>query len=134
DLSDEHRPQLRRDSAAARLVPPDGDEEGGDAGELEAGRGRDHPAGGVGRRCEEDIPGWVEVAAAVHSHRPATEVTPNARLPNTNHSQLPRSQRNSQLGIGNREWLGVGDWKLGVEFESQILSQALRSPIVAVAF
>jgi peroxiredoxin len=48
DVSDEHRPQLRRDSAAARLVPADGVEEGGDAGELEAGRGRDHPAG----RCQ----------------------------------------------------------------------------------
>ena len=36
-LSDEHRPQLRRGAAAARVDPADGEAQGRDAGELEAG-------------------------------------------------------------------------------------------------
>ena len=43
-LSDEHRPQLRRSAARARFHPAHGQAQGGHAGELEAGRGRDHPA------------------------------------------------------------------------------------------
>ena len=42
DLPDEHRPQFRRGAAAARLLPADREAHGGDAGELEARRGRDH--------------------------------------------------------------------------------------------
>ena len=43
-LPDEHRPQLRRGAPAARLLPAHGQAQGGDAGELEAGAGRDHRA------------------------------------------------------------------------------------------
>ena len=40
-------PQLRRDPARARLDAADGQAQGGHAGELEAGRRRDHRAGSV---------------------------------------------------------------------------------------
>ena len=46
----------------------------GHAGELEAGRGRDHRRLGVERRGQEDLPGRLEVAPPVHPHRPPTEV------------------------------------------------------------
>ena len=48
ELSDEHRPQLRRGAARARFHAAHGQAQGGDAGELEAGRRRDHRA--VGQR------------------------------------------------------------------------------------
>ena len=78
DLSDEHGPQLRRDPAPGRLVPADRVEEGGDAGELEAGRGRDHSSGGVGRGREEDVSGRLEVAPAVHPDRAAAALIQRA--------------------------------------------------------
>ena len=74
-LSDEHRPKLRRDSAAARLVPFDGIAQGRDARELEAGRRRDHPACSFGRGGEEDLSRGLEVAAALHPNRSAASVT-----------------------------------------------------------
>ena len=43
-LPDEHRPQLRRDPARDRLAAAHGEAQGGDAGELEAGRRRHHRA------------------------------------------------------------------------------------------
>ena len=52
-LSDEHRPELRRGAAPARLGPADGQAHGRDAGELEAGRRRDHP----GVRIRPRMPG-----------------------------------------------------------------------------
>ena len=42
DLPDDDRPQLRRDPARARLDAAHREAQGRDAGELEAGRGRDH--------------------------------------------------------------------------------------------
>ena len=48
DVSGEHGEKLPRDSAGARLAPADRGSFGGDASGLEAGRGRDHRAGGVG--------------------------------------------------------------------------------------
>ena len=41
-LPDDHGAQLRRDHSRARFDAADGEAQGGDAGELEAGRGRDH--------------------------------------------------------------------------------------------
>ena len=41
-LSDDHGPQLRRGAARDRLAPADREAQGRDAGQLEAGRGRDH--------------------------------------------------------------------------------------------
>ena len=55
DLSDEHRPQLRRGAAAARFLPADGEAHGRDAGELEARRGRDHPARGLRRAGQGEV-------------------------------------------------------------------------------
>ena len=46
-LPDEHRPQLRRSAARARLHATHGEAPGRDAGELEAGRRRHHRAGRV---------------------------------------------------------------------------------------
>ena len=41
-LSDDDGPQLRRGAARDRLAAADGEAQGGDAGQLEAGRGRHH--------------------------------------------------------------------------------------------
>ena len=49
DLPDDHRPQLRRDPAGARFHPAHRQAPGGHAGQLEAGRGRDHHRGRLGR-------------------------------------------------------------------------------------
>ena len=56
-VPDEHRAQLRRGAAPARLLPAHGQAQGRDARELEAGRGRDHRAGGLRRRGEGEVPG-----------------------------------------------------------------------------
>ena len=47
-LPDDHRPELRRGPAGHRLPPANGETQGGDARELEEGRGRDHRRIGVG--------------------------------------------------------------------------------------
>ena len=52
-------------------LPAHGEAQGRDAGELEARRGRDHRAVGLGRRGEEEVPGRLEVAEAVPAHRAA---------------------------------------------------------------
>src|SRR5437879_6047095 len=49
-LSHEHGPQLRRSAAAARFGAAHGEAHGGDAGQLEAWPGRDHPDVRLGRR------------------------------------------------------------------------------------
>ena len=49
-LSDDDRPQLRRGAAGDRLAAADRQAQGRDAGELAAGRGRDHRRLGVRRR------------------------------------------------------------------------------------
>ena len=59
---------------APRLLPAHREAQGGHAGELEAGRGRDHRPGGVGRRRQADVPGRLEVAEAVHPDRSPAEV------------------------------------------------------------
>ena len=65
-LSDEHRAQLRRDSAAGRFLPTHRRQAGGDAGQLGAGRQGDHSAVGVGRGGQGDLPGRLGAAAALH--------------------------------------------------------------------
>ena len=72
-LSDDDGPQLRRGVAGDRLAAADGEAQGVDARQLEAGRGRDHRRLGVRRRREEDVPGRVEGAAAVHQDRAAAQ-------------------------------------------------------------
>ena len=58
-LSDDHGPQLRRGPAGHRLAAAHREAQGRDAGELEAGRGRDHRRLGVRRGRQEDYPqGW----------------------------------------------------------------------------
>ena len=71
-VSDDHRPQLRRGAARHRLAAAHREAQGRHAGELEAGRGRDHRRVGVGRRREEGLPAGLERAAAVYPHRAAT--------------------------------------------------------------
>ena len=46
---------------------------GGDAGELEARRGRDHRPGGVRRAGQGEVPQRLEGAQALPAHRPAAE-------------------------------------------------------------
>src|SRR5205085_9334801 len=74
-LPDDDWPQLRRGAAGDRLAPADGEAQGRDAGELAAGRGRDHRRLGLGRRGEGDLPRGLEVAAALHPHRAAAVVS-----------------------------------------------------------
>ena len=72
-VSDDDRPQLRRGPARHRFAAADGEAQGGDAGELEAGRGRHHRGLGVRRRCEEDLSERLEVAEALHPNRSAAQ-------------------------------------------------------------
>ena len=72
-LSDDDRAQLRRGAARDRLAAADRQAQGGDAGELEAGRRRDHRRLGLRRRGQEDLPGRLGVAAALHPHRAAAD-------------------------------------------------------------
>src|ERR1700704_5999866 len=65
-LSDDHRPQLRRGVARDRLAAAHGETQGGDAGELEARRRRDHRRFGDRRGRQEAIPAGLEVAEALH--------------------------------------------------------------------
>ena len=56
---DEHRTQLRRGASGARFHAAHGEARGGDAGELEAGRGRDHRAAVSDEEARERFPeGW----------------------------------------------------------------------------
>ena len=75
-LSDEHRPELRRGAARARFHPAHCETQSSNAGELEAGRRCHHPAGGIERRGAAEVSGRLEVAQAVSAHRPATQVAP----------------------------------------------------------
>ncbi len=65
---------FRRDPAPGGFVPAHRHTESGNAGQLEAGRGRDHPAGGVERRGQAEVPGRLAVAAALHSDRAPAEI------------------------------------------------------------
>ena len=62
DLSDDHRPQLRRDPAGARFDAAHRQAQGRDAGQLEAGRGRDHRGLGLRRGREDALPERLEGA------------------------------------------------------------------------
>ena len=57
DVSREHRPQFPRVAALHRFAAADVEARGGDARRLEAGRGRHHRAGRVGRGRPEAFPG-----------------------------------------------------------------------------
>src|SRR5215469_10889469 len=72
-VSDDHWPRLRRGVAGDRFAAAHRQAQGGDAGELEAGRGRDHRRFGQRRRGEEAISAGLEGAQALHPHRAATE-------------------------------------------------------------
>ena len=74
DLSDDHRPQLRRDPARARFHAAHRQAQGGDAGELEARRRRHHLGLGLRRRRQDAVPGRLEVAEALYPHRQAAGV------------------------------------------------------------
>ena len=55
------------------FVPAHGQAPGGDAGELEARRGRHHRPGGVRRGGQGQVPERLEDAQALPAHRPAAE-------------------------------------------------------------
>ena len=74
-LSDEHRPQLRRGAAAPRILPAHRQAPGGDAGELEARRGRHHRPGRLRRGRQGQVSQRLEGAQALPAHRPAAEAT-----------------------------------------------------------
>ncbi len=87
DLSDDDRSQLRRGPARDRLAPADGQAQGRNPGELEAGRERDHRGIGLGRRGERDLPGRLGVAPPLHPDRSLSRLDPRAVLP-----RLPRAR------------------------------------------
>ena len=64
-------PQLRRGPARDRLAAADRQAQGRDAGELAAGRGRDHRRLGLRRRGEGDLSGRLGGAAPLHPDRAA---------------------------------------------------------------
>src|SRR5207253_5012289 len=64
-----------RGPARDRLVAADRQAQGGDAGELAAGRGRDHRRLRLRRRGEGDVPGGLEVTAALHPDRAAAALS-----------------------------------------------------------
>ena len=55
------------------VVPAHGQAPGGDAGELEARRGRDHRSGGVRRGRQGQVSERLEGAEALPAHRPAAQ-------------------------------------------------------------
>jgi alkyl hydroperoxide reductase subunit AhpC len=63
-VSDDHGPQLRRGAARARFAAAHGQAQGGDAGQLEAGRRGHHRRVRVGRGCQEGVSGRLEIAEA----------------------------------------------------------------------
>ena len=67
------RPQLRRGAAPARILPAHRQAPGGDAGELEARRGRHHRPGRLRRAGQGEVPRRLEDAEALPAHRPAAE-------------------------------------------------------------
>ena len=72
-LPHEHRPQLRRSAARARFDSTHRQAQGRDAGELEAGRRRDHRARRLGRRGQAEVSGRLEGAEAVSADRAPTK-------------------------------------------------------------
>ena len=60
-LPDDDGPQLRRGAPRDRLAAADREAQGRDAGELEAGRRRDHRRLGLRRGSREDVPGYETV-------------------------------------------------------------------------
>src|SRR5262249_32954759 len=90
-LSDDHRPQLRRGAARDRLAATHRQAQGGDAGELEARRGRDRRRVGVGRGRQEAVHAGLEGAQALYPHRAAA-----ARL---NSADDERSSSRRELAV-----------------------------------
>ena len=78
-VSDDDGAQLRRDHSRAGFDAVDGEAQGGDAGELEAGRRRDHHRRGVERRCGQDLPG-LQDGEAVSADDGAAEVDVTTEL------------------------------------------------------
>src|SRR5262249_12242534 len=68
-LSDDHRTQFRRGAPRDRLAAAHRQAQGGNAGELEAGRGRDHRGLGQRRRRPQNLPARLEGTAALYPHR-----------------------------------------------------------------
>src|SRR5262252_3854432 len=73
-LSDEHRPKLRRGVARCGFAATDGETRGLYSGKLEKRGRRDHLRLGIGRRREKEVSTRLEVAKAVHSHHSSTKV------------------------------------------------------------
>ena len=83
-LPDDDRPQLRRGPAGDRFAAADGEAQGRDAGELEAGRGRDHRGLRLRRRREEAVPrraGRRRGRTSGSFRSRARKAGPEARLP-----------------------------------------------------
>src|SRR6266542_984307 len=74
-LSDDDGTELRRSVAGDRLAAAHRQAQGGDTGELAAGRGRDHRRLGLRRGCQGDLPGRLGRTAALHPHRAAATLS-----------------------------------------------------------
>ena len=78
---DDDRAQLRRSAAGDRFPAAHREAQGRDAGQLEAGRGRDHRGLGLRRRRQEAVPRRVESAQALHPHRSAAAIDGRTFIP-----------------------------------------------------
>src|ERR1700730_11100442 len=74
-LSADDGTELRRDPAGDRLPPADRRAPGEHAGEMEAGRGREHRACGHGRGGQGEVPQGLEGAQALSSPDASAQVT-----------------------------------------------------------
>ncbi len=80
-LPDEHRPQLRRSAARPRFDAAHGQAQGGHAGELEAGRRRDHPARRFRtKRPNRSIPAAGRRPGRICGSFPSRSSSPAARM------------------------------------------------------
>src|SRR5271155_2696659 len=74
ELPDEHGPQLRRSAARPGFDATYGQAQSRHARELEAGRGCNYPAIGVGRGSQTEVPRRLEGSAALSADCSPTEV------------------------------------------------------------
>ena len=81
-------PQLRRGAPRRRLAPAHRQAQGRDAGELEAGRRRDHRRLGLRRGRQGDLPRRLEVAQALHQDRSAAALR-RTRIPHGSAATSP---------------------------------------------
>ena len=111
DLSDEHRPQLRRGAAPARLLPADGEAHGRDAGQLEAGEDVIIPPSVSDEQAKQKFPERLEDAEALPARGGAAEKLILPAHPAVDRPWCGR-RINGRLAIGIDRGIRAGACKL----------------------